>query len=393
MEIEKKVDALGSAFEAFKKANDETLAELQKKGTVDPLLAAKADKANEAVQKLQDEVKAMQTAMNRSGGKSDEELQGEKAKLEAKSFNRYLRKGLSSMSAEETKALSVDSDPDGGYLVTAQMSSEVVKKVFESSPIRQLADVMTISTDALEIIEDLDEAGSGWVGETEPRLETSTPQIKKLTIPVHELSASPKATQKILDDAAFNMEAWLTGKIAEKFSRDEATAFVLGNGVGKPTGFMAYAAGTGFNQIEQVNSGSAATITADGLIDLFYALKSSYRANAKFLMNRATVKIARKFKDVTSGQYLWQPGLNGSAQDTILGAQVFEANDLALVGANLLSVAFGDFKQGYQIVDRVGIRVLRDPYSSKPYVIFYSTKRVGGAVKNFEAIKIGKCSA
>lgn len=392
MELETKVEALGKAIEEFKSSNDKAIKQLQEKGTVDPLLNSKVDKASEAITNIQAEIKAIQTAVARTAVKGEKEERDEKAAFEGKAFNKFLRCGDKRLSDDEVKALSVDNDPDGGYLVKPALASEMVKKVFESSPIRQLADAITISTDALEIIEDLDEAGSGWVGETETRSTTSSPQFKQVRIPVHELQASPLATQKLLDDAAFNVEAWLAAKVAEKFGRDEATAFVLGNGFGKPMGFMAYASGTSFNQIEQVVSGSAATITADGLISLFYSLKSPYRANSTFLMNRATVAIARKFKDVTSGQYLWQPGLNGATQDTILGRPVMEANDIVVVGANTLSVAFGDFKQGYQIVDRIGIRVLRDPYSSKPYVLFYTTKRVGGAVKNFEAIKIGKCS-
>jgi HK97 family phage major capsid protein len=329
--------------------------------------------------------------MARSAGGGDDAAATEKKAMEAKraAFNKYCRKG---QVTEELKAMSVESDPDGGYTVLPEMSAEIVKKVYESSPMRQLASVQTISSDALEMIEDLDQVGSGWVGEVDTRSVSSTAQLKKIVIPVHELHASPSASQKVLDDSMWNLESWLSQKVAEKFSRDEATAFVSGNGVLKPRGILSYASGTSFEQIEQVVSGSSGAVTADGLISLVYSLKAPYLAGAAFMMQRATVKEVRKLKD-SQNRYLWEPGLNGSTQERLLGYPVYQANDMEAIAANSLSIAFGDFKAGYQIVDRFGIRVLRDPYSSKPYVIFYTTKRVGGAVKNFEAIKLQKLSA
>lgn len=384
MELEKKFEDLGRAFEEFKKNNDKVLAEIKAKGEAAAESKQAADRANEDIQKLQEEIKGIQTAANRTrqegekGGLSAAELERKEA------FNKYLRKGV------ESKALSVDSDPDGGYLVLPQMSAEIVKKMFETTPMRQLADVVTISTDSFEIIQDLDEVASGWVGEIQARAETNTAQVKKIAIPVHEVYAKPKATQKILDDGAFNMEAWLQAKIAEKFARDEATAFVAGDGVLKPKGILAYASGTtGFNDIEQINSGSAGAVTADGLLALVYALKAPYVANASFLMQRSVELLVRKLKD-SQNRYLWEPGLNGKSQSMLCGFPVFQANDMQAAASASLSIAFGDFKQGYQIVDRIGIRTLRDPFSSKPNVEFYTTKRVGGAVKNFEAIKLQK---
>jgi HK97 family phage major capsid protein len=387
MEIEKKIDAVASSFEEFKKLNDKQLAEIKAKGFASAETVEKVEKANAEITLLSDQVKAMQTAMNRKTvGASDEVATGSSPELR-KAFNAYVRKGVDT----EFKALSVQSDPDGGFLVMPEMASEIVKKVFESSPIRSIASVQSISSDSLEMIQDTDEMASGWVGEVAARPATNTAQIKKIIIPVHELYANPLASQKLLDDANVNVEAWIAEKVAEKFGRDEATAFVVGNGVGKPRGFMDYAAGTGFGQIEQVVSGSAALLTADGLISLFYALKAPYQANATWLMKRATVAAVRKFKDLQN-QYLWQPSLQVGSPEMFLGRPLMQADDIAAEGANALAVAVGDFKAGYQIVDRFGIRVLRDPYSSKPYVAFYTTKRVGGDVKNFEAIKIGKCS-
>lgn len=272
------------------------------------------------------------------------------------------------------------------------MSARIVEKLFESSPMRELATVETTTSSSWEYLPDTDEPGSGWVGETQARPETTSPEIKKGEIVVHELYAEPRATQKILDDAGVNVEAWLGRKVGGKFGRDEATAFVSGNGVGLPRGILTYPAGTAWAQIEQVNSGSASTLTGDGLIDLETALKAPYRARAVWLMNRTTQAVVRKFKD-GQNQYLWQPGLAQGVPPTLLGYPVRLADDMPVVAADALAVAFGDFREAYTIVDRLGIRILRDAFTAKPFVKFYTTKRVGGDVVNFEAIKIQKVAA
>jgi len=383
-----KIDQLGQAFAEFKTANDARLKSIETKGYAPADLEEKTNKINDKIEALETELKKTQTAMNRSTQNGQGQETDEKKEAYKKAFNSYMRKGQEM----EIKAHSVGVDADGGYLVNEEISSEVVKKVFESSPMRQLASVQTIGSDRLEIICDLEEVGSGWVAETAARPETSTAQFNQLMINVHELYAFPKATQKFLDDASINVEAWLAGKVSEKFARDEATAFISGDGSGKPKGILAYAAGTGFNQIEQIVSGHATELTGDGLINLFYGLKDAYMSNAVWMMKREAVKMVRKFKDL-NGQYLWQPGLQAGQPATLLGKPIMEAADMPAVGAAALPVAFGDFKQGYQIVDRIGIRTLRDPFTAKPYVGFYTTKRVGGAVKNFEAIKLQVISA
>lgn len=390
MELENKLTELAGAFSEFKKQNDLRLKEIETKGTASAEREGKVAELNETISKLEGEIKAVQTAMNRSAQDGKNQNPADEAqKKHAEALGKYLRKGVET---PELKAMSVGSDEDGGFLVTPQMSSEIVKKVFESSPMRQIASVMTISTDSLEILHDLGEVGSGWVGETQSRPTTSTPQFKKESIPVHEIYAQPAATQKMLDDAAINIEEWLNGKIAEKFARDEASAFVAGNGVAKPRGFLAYDAGTSFGQVEQVESASSGTIVGDDLINLEAALKGAYKNGSVFLAQRETIKVFRKLKD-SQGRYLWEPGLNGGQAPTLLSKPIMEAADMQAYSAGNLSVAFGDFKQGYQIVDRIGIRVIRDVYTAKPYVLFYTTKRVGGAVKNFEAIKILKVKA
>jgi len=273
------------------------------------------------------------------------------------------------------------------------MSGRIVGKIFETSPMRAYASVQTISTDALEGLYDLDEAAAGWVGETESRAETDTPTLGKWRIPVHEIYAKPHATQKLLDDAEINMEQWLANKVADKFARTEATAFVTGDGVGKPRGFLTYADGTTLpGTIEQFDTGvnggfGAAPTGGDVLIDALYGLKAQYRANATWFMNRATTKLIRKIKD-SDGAYLWSPGIAAGQPATLLGYPVASFEDMPDPATGSLSIAVGDMRAAYQIVDRINIRVLRDPYSSKPYVQFYTTKRVGGDVVNFEAVKL-----
>jgi HK97 family phage major capsid protein len=415
------VDSLNRAFDEFKKANDARLAEIEKKGASDPVLDAKLAKIEADMQKAQaiaDEAALASKRANRivtdeKGDKIDLDVKAQEwASMLAKrrgetipafdragmdaykgAFDRFLRKGEEVMGIEERKALSVGSDPDGGYVVNPDLSGRIVQKVFETSPMRAFASVQVISSDALEGLFDLNEASSGWVGETDSRAETNTPELGKWRIPAHELYAKPKATQKLLDDASINMEAWLAAKVSEKFARDEANAFVVGNGVNKPRGFLTYADGTTLpGTIERFDTGvngafAAAPNGGDVLINALYGLKAQYRANATWFMNRATLTLTRKLKD-SDGAYLWSPGIAAGQPATLLGYPVASFEDMPDPATDSLSIAVGDMREAYQIVDRLGIRTLRDPYSSKPYVEFYTTKRVGGDVVNFEAIKL-----
>jgi HK97 family phage major capsid protein len=409
-QLKDKVDQLGSAFEQFKKANDQEIKSLKEKGHVDPTLADKVTKANEDVGRLDNEIKELRTALNRKPMVVTAESEKEAARFESYKgaapflfkdgkFSReldseykeahvgYLRRGL------EGKALSVGSDPNGGYLVRPEVGEMIQTKIFETSPFRQYMGQVTIGTDAFEAPTDGDEAGGAWVGEMGTRSATDTPKIGMLRIPAHELMASPKATQKLLDDASVNIEQWLGQKAANKFLRMENDGFANGNGVEKPRGFLSYAAGTGDGQIEQVALGGASAPTADGIIDLEAALKSAYKADAVWFAARATFSAVRKLKDSVSGQYLWQPGLQAGNPTTLLGHPVAEAADMPAVQSNALAIAFGNFRVGYLIVDRIGIRLLRDPFTAKPFVQFDYTKRVGGDVVVHEAIKIGKITS
>jgi HK97 family phage major capsid protein len=318
-----------------------------------------------------------------------EDVNVDEYKRYAEQFDIYARRGEGSVDA---KSMMVGSDPDGGYFVTPSRSGRILTVVYESSPMRELATVETISTDALELPIDDSEADAGWVGEVQQRSETGTPQTGVQRIPVHEIYAKPKATQKMLEDGSVDVGAWLERKVGEKFGRVEATSFFAGDGVKKSRGILTYGAGTGRGKIEQLTSGAATDISFDSLIKMTGSLKEPYHPGAMWLMRRATEVAVMLLKDL-NGQYLWRPSLEAGKPSTLLGYGVRHAADMPTIAANALAVAFGNFKQGYTIVDRLGISVLRDPYSSKPFVEFYSRKRVGGDVTNFEAIKLMKVGA
>ncbi|QOG20453.1 phage major capsid protein [Bradyrhizobium sp. SEMIA] len=315
----------------------------------------------------------------------------EEIKSYCKAFPVYLRKDDKGLQGAEVKAMSIGSDPDGGYMVTPTIGQIIQGVQFETSPMRAVANIETISSDAIEYPRDDDEASCGWVGEQEDRTETGTPKGGMQRIPVHELYANPKVTQKLLEDSAWNVEAWLGNKIGDKFGRTEATGFVTGNGIKKPRGFTTYASGTyaagGSGKIEQIAAGAAGVVSWDDFINVMTALKEFYLGGAIWMMQRATVGKAMLLKD-GDGKYIWLQNQQAGKPSILLGHEVRQAADMAAVAASALPVAFGNFKMGYTIVDRIGISTLRDPYTAKPFVQFYSRKRVGGDVTNFEAIKL-----
>jgi HK97 family phage major capsid protein len=404
-QVQEKIDQLGTAFDQFKKANDERLKQIESKGSVDPTLEQKLNKANEDVGKLDAELKELKTALNRrpTGGEQEEKDAGRFAQYKATTpflfreekfsreadqeykaaMNSYMRRG------REEKALSSGSDPSGGYLVRPEVGEMIQTKLFETSPFRQYFGSIQISSDAFEAPTDGDEIEAKWAGETDARNETGTFGIGMLSIPTHELTASPKATQKLLDDAGYDVESMLGAKAVDKFARTEANVFANGNGVKKPRGFLTFAAGTGAGQIEQIKSGHASQLTADGIIDLVGALKSGYRKGSVFFATRLSISAARKLKG-NDNNYLWQPGLQADKPSTLLGSPIEEAADMQEIAAGSLPIAYGNFKVGYLIVDRIGVRILRDPYTKKPFVVFDFTKRVGGDVVVHEAIKLLK---
>ena len=368
---------------------------------------AEREKLEAKMESIEEKGKLLEAALNRpSLAITPESKAKELAALGTKTFNQFARmKGenrvpfeeflqKSSLDEAEKKALSVGSDPDGGYLATPQFEGIINTFVYESSPLRQMATVLDVDSGSIEYMTDNDQAGWGWVSEKEARPVTYTPQIGMMTINVYEMYANPAATKTIIQDSRIDIEKWLADKVGDVFSRAEGSAFVAGNGVGKPRGILSYDAGSSINsqQVEQVNMGSASAVTMQGLISLAGGLKEPYQRNASFLMNRsAWTSLLGMQNSIDGGFYLNQnydknPGVEGF----IMGKPIYFAADMPGVTANSTPIAYGDWKKAYVILDRQGIEVLRDPYTQKPFVLFYTTKRVGGGVVNFEAYKLGK---
>jgi HK97 family phage major capsid protein len=410
------------AFTAYKEANEERLAQIEAKGAADPVTEAKLAAIDEAINKAQKSAdEATLASKRRDRFVTDEN--GQEVDLEAKARNfsalasnttgrpiqidaagvgeykaamdKLMRSNFSEnfLSEAERKTLSSGLDSSGGYLVEPDMSGRFVKKVFETSAVRAYAAIQTISTNAFEGYYDNDEVGFGWVAEMEARPATATPSLGKWSIPVHEMYAMPEASQTILDDAMISLESWLDGKISDKFSRAENAAFVAGNGINKPRGFLDYPTGTDLtNSIEQVNTGANGAFVAnpnggDVLITALYSLKAQYKANANWFMNRTTAALTRKLKD-SNGAYIWAPGIAAGQPASLLGYPIAPFEDMPNPATGSLSIAVGDMREAYQIVDRLGIRMLRDPFSAKPKIQFYATKRTGGDMINGEALKI-----
>ncbi|MFK7938057.1 MAG: phage major capsid protein [Roseovarius sp.] len=317
-----------------------------------------------------------------------------------KAFNAYLRSGdddaLRGLELEE-KALSTSVAADGGYLVDPQTSEMIKSTLSATASIRAISSVVSVEATSFDVLVDHTDMGHGWASETGSASETSTPVIDRITIPLHELSALPKASQRLLDDSAFDIENWLAGRIADKFARAEADAFVNGDGVDKPTGFLTKTSVDNdvwtWGNLGYVPTGADGDITdADAVIDLVYALGAEYRANASFVMNSKTAGTIRKMKDA-DGRFLWSDGLAAGEPARLMGYPVLIAEDMPDIASDATAVAFGDFGAGYTVAERPDLRVLRDPFSAKPHVLFYATKRVGGDVSDYAAIKLLKFAA
>ena len=317
-----------------------------------------------------------------------------------KAFEAYLRSGdddaLRGLDLEG-KAMSTAVAADGGYLVDPQ-TADTIKGVLEgTSSIRAIANVVNVEATSYDVLIDHSDLGSGWASETGSTTETGTPTIERITIPLHELSALPKASQRLLDDSAFDIETWLAGRIADKFARAEAAAFINGDGVDKPTGILTHPTAANdswtWGNVGYVATGTSgdfdATNPADAIVDLVYSLGAEYRANGAFVMNSKTAGAVRKLKDL-DGRFLWSDGLAAGEPARLMGYPVVIAEDMPDIAADAMSIAFGDFAAGYTVAERPDTRILRDPFSAKPHVLFYATKRVGGDVSDFAAIKLLK---
>jgi HK97 family phage major capsid protein len=298
------------------------------------------------------------------------------------------------------KAMTTAIASEGGYLVDPQTSETIRSVLHSSASIRRVANVVTVDAVAYDVLVDFADMGSGWATETGVLPETDTPAVERITIPLHELSALPKASQRLLDDAAFDIEGWLAERIAEKFARSEAAAFVLGDGIDKPTGFLHRPAVSNddwsWGALGYIATGAAGSFgddAGDTIVDLVYSLGARYRANGAFVMNSKTTGAVRKLKDA-DGRFLWSDGLQAGEPARLMGYPVVIAEDMPDYDQDgALAIAFGDFDAGYTVAERPDLRILRDPFSAKPHVLFYATKRVGGDVSDFAAIKLLKFGA
>lgn len=398
---DKVIEELQRTFETFKAEHTKEQADIKKK-LGDVVQSEKVDRINSEITNLQkaidDTNKAMAALKVGGVGKGDDPDQA----AYAAGFDKFFRKGVDAGLGElAVKAsLRTDSDPDGGYTVPKEMESTIDRILGTVSAMRSVSRVISISTGVYRKLVNQGGAGYGWVGERESRTETNTPTLSALEYPAMELYANPAATQNLLDDSAVDIASWLGDEVSISFAEAEGAAFISGDGVKKPRGLLSYTtvadASYAWGKLGYIATGASADFntedSADALIDVTVALKQGYRQNARWLMNRKVQGKVRKFKD-DQDNYLWQPGIQAGQPATLLGYPIIDDDNMSDVGSNAYPVAFGDFQRGYLIVDRQGIRVLRDPYTAKPYVLFYTTKRVGGGVQNFEAIKLLKCAS
>ncbi len=347
------------------------------------------------------QIEHQKTVASRIGGEPKWEPDVAQYKRYRKAFLRYLQVGegtnLSMLGADEQKDMFAGIDPDGGYFVTPPtIAEQVEKRIFETSPMWEEAAVQTIGTREYAMPEDFSDIGVGWVAERAPRPTTSTITPSKKLIPAHEEYAEPAVSQQLFEDALFDIETYLADKLTDKFTRNENTAFVAGTGVGQPKGFLSYpltvitdgSTFSGWNQLEGVNSGTSGEFAYSTLTQLVTSLKDAFQSNAKFYVKRQSVYKILNLTD-NNGRLIFQPLLSGNLNNTpLMGYPIRYATDMpaATAGANVM--AFGDMRAAYQIVKRIGMSMLRDPYTAKPNVLLYTRRRVGGDMKNFDALKI-----
>ena len=410
-EVKKLITKIGSSFEEFKSANDERLKQIEKGGASDVVTEEKLAKIEtdlsgsvKELDGLKAVIEALSVKVNRprgGGGRDDETPEQIEHR---KAFKDYLRKGNENGLGElQVKALNITTDGDGGYAVPERIDRDISSLLVEVSPVRAEARVVSIGGETYKKLVNARGTSSGWVDEDDNRPETNTSQLKMVAPSMGELYAMPAATQTMLDDVFFDAEAWIGEEVNTEFAKQEGIAFIGGDGAKKPKGFLTYptaltsdADGRAFGTVQHLLSGAAGGLSAasgsDVLIDMLYSLKAGHRQNAKWMMASPTVGSVRKLKD-GDGNYIWQPGLALDRPDLLLGRPLVTAEDMPGIAADALPIALANWKAAYFVVDRMGTRVLRDPYSAKPYVLFYVTKRVGGGLVDSEAIKLLKIGA
>ena len=382
---------LNKDWESFKATMADKDKELAKRFD-DVVTTEKLNKINSSVGDLQkaiDDANAKIAAMQLGAGGAGGEV---KDREYSEAFRAHFRKG------DVNAALNKGADDEGGYLAPIEWDRTITDQLVQVSPMRQIAQVQQISGAGFKKLFNNRGTGSGWVGETAARPETTTPEFSPLTFTPGEIYANPAATQQMLDDSVVNLEQWLANEVEVEFAYEEGVAFVSGNGTNKPNGFQSYvtaaasAAVHPWGAILLKTAAAAAAVTTDEILDLVYMLPGEYTANARFVMNRSSQAAVRKLKD-GQGNYIWQPSFQAGQPSMVAGFPVTEMAAMPNMAASAVPIAFGDFRRGYLIVDRMGVRVLRDPYTNKPYVHFYTTKRVGGGVQDPTVIKALKMAA
>lgn len=396
--------ALQTTFAEFRAVNDRRITALEA-GRGDVLNEEQVNRISASLDELQaaHDAQARQIAALRLDGGGAAGVSPEAAAY-SEAFNGWFRRGNGEHALGDLAvraALTTTSDPDGGFVTPAQMDATISRVLANVSAMRGLAQVQPISAGQFKKLVSQGGATGGWAAERQARTETNSPRLSEIAIEAMELYAEPSATQTMLDDAAVNIETWLADEVSITFGEQEGAAFISGSGTGQPRGILSYAtaadsgAGVTWGKLGFVGTGgvgfAADPAGLDAFEDLTYRLKKGYRVGATWLMNRKTIGTVRKMKD-SQGRYQWEPSSQAGQPAQLFGFPVEDDDNMPDVASGAFPVAFGDFRRGYLIVDRIGVRVLRDPFTNKPYVMFYTTKRVGGAVQNFEAIKLLKCA-
>lgn len=393
-DVQEVAEALGKKFDEFKGANDKRVDALEaEKGKLAGQVETLNGKLTE-LDALKSELEKELAGIKRPGGNVDKAVSEHKA-----AFMQFVRKGKDDGLGElQAKALQTTVEADGGYAVPEELDRAILELLRAESPMRQVCSQITVSTPDYKKLVNLGGAGSGWVGETAARPATGTPTLAQIAAVMGEIYANPQATQTSLDDMFFDAEAWLNAEVAREFSEQEGLAFLTGNGTNKPKGLLAYTMDLtaddvrAFGAIQNVKSGTAGDFDADDLIKLVYTLRKGHRAGASWMLPNMTLFKIRTMKDL-EGNYIWRPGIEAGQPSSLLGYGVTENEDMPAVAADANAVLFGDFRRAYTIVDRIGTRVLRDPYTNKPNVGFYTTKRVGGMLTDSNAVKVLTLSA
>ncbi|MCF7261859.1 phage major capsid protein [Escherichia coli] len=389
-DVEQVAQELQAKFDAFKEKNDQRLEAVeQEKGKLAgevETLNGKLSELDELKSALEEELKQVKRPTGGSQSKAASEHKT--------AFIGFMRKGKDDGLRElERKALQVGVDEDGGYAVPEELDRTILNLLKDEVVMRQEATTITVGGANYKKLVNLGGTASGWVGETDARPETDASKLGQIEPFMGEIYGNPQATQTMLDDAFFNVEDWINSELAIEFAEQEEIAFTSGNGTKKPKGFLAYASTLdpdktrAFGTLQHILSGAAAGVTADAIIKLVYTLRKVHRNGAKFMMNNNSLFAIRILKD-SEGNYLWRPGLELGQPSSLAGYGVAENEQMPDIAADAKAIAFGNFKRGYTIVDRIGTRILRDPYTKKPFVGFYTTKRTGGMLVDSQAIKL-----